>query len=94
MKRTWLLRDIIIFKRRRAKARRVLLEAKSSFWRQFGTLLTSTTYLSKAWKVIKSFSGNRSPYFVSTLHAQGISAKNKQQKSNMLANQFALSSSY
>ena len=37
----------------------------------------------------------RSPLqLIPTLHAQGISAKNKQHKSNMLANQFALSSSF
>jgi len=93
MKRTWLLRDFIIFKRGRAKARSVILEAKSSSWRQFCTSLTSTTNLSQVWKVIKSFSGNRPPCFIPTLLAQGISAKNKQHKSNVLANQFALSSS-
>jgi len=32
MKRTWLLSDIITFKRCRATARRVILEAKSSSW--------------------------------------------------------------
>jgi len=69
MKRTWLLRDIMIFKRCRAKARRVILEAKSSPWGQSSTSLTPTTNLSKVWKVIKSFSGKRSPYFVPTLHA-------------------------
>jgi len=92
MKRTWLLSDIIILKRRRAMAKRVILEAKSSSWRQFCTSLTCNTDL-KVWKVIKSFSGHRSSYFIPTLHAQGISVKNKQHKSNKLANQFALSSS-
>jgi len=86
MKRTWLLRDI--FKRYRAKARKVILEAKLSSWRQFCTSLTSTTNLSKVWKVIKKFSGNRPPCFIPTLLAKGISAKNKQHKSNVLANQF------
>jgi len=93
MKRTWLLRDVIIFKRCRAKARRVILEAKSSSWRQFCTSLTSITIICQIWKVMKSFSGNRPPCFIPTLLAQGISAKNKQHKSNVLANQFALSSS-
>jgi len=93
MKRTWLISDIIIFKRCRARARRVILEANSPSWRQFCTSLTSNTNLSKVWKVIKRFSGHRSSYFIPTLHAQDISAKNKQHKSNMLANQFALSSS-
>ena len=93
MKRTWLLRDIIIFKRCGMKARRVILEAKSSSWRKFCTSLTSTTNLSKVWKIIKSFPGNRPPCFIPTLLAQGISAKNKQHKSNVLGNQFALSSS-
>ena len=76
MKRTWLLSDIIIFKRCRARDRRVILEAKSSSWQQFCTLLTSNTNLSKVWKVIKSFSSHRCSYFIPTLHAQGISAKN------------------
>ena len=89
MKRTWILSDIIIFKRCRARARRVILEAKSSSC----TSLTSNTNLSKVWKVIKSFSGHRSSYFIPTLLAQGVSAKNKQHKSNMFANQFALFSS-
>jgi len=96
MKRTWVLSDIIIFKRCRARARRVILEAKSSSWQQFCISLTSNTNLSKVWKVTKSFFGRRSSYFIPTLHAQGISAKYKQHKSNMsnmLANQFALSSS-
>ena len=93
MKRSWLLRDIIIFKRCRAKARMVILEAKSSSWQHFCTSLTSKINLSKVWKVIKSFSGNRSSCFIPTLLAQDISAKNKQHKSNILANQFALSSS-
>jgi len=93
MKRTWLLCDISICKRCTTRARRVILEAKSSSWRQFCTSLTSNNNLSKVCKVIKSFSGHRSRYFIPTLHAQGVSAKNKQHKSNMLANQFALSSS-
>jgi len=45
MKRTWLLSDIITFKRCRATARKVILEAKSSFWQQFCTSLTSNTNL-------------------------------------------------
>jgi len=45
MKRTWLLSDMIIFKRCRARARRIILEAKSSSWQQFCTSLTSNTNL-------------------------------------------------
>jgi len=52
MKRTWLLSDFIIFKRCRARARRVILEAKSFSWRQFCTSLTSNTNL-------KSLEGNQ-----------------------------------
>jgi len=73
MKRTWLLRDIIVFKRCRAKARRAMLEAKSSSWRQFCTSLTSTTNLSKVWKVIKRFSRNRPTCFIPTLLAPEMS---------------------
>jgi len=85
------LRDVIIFKRCRAKVRRVILEAKSSSWQQFCS--SFNTNLSKVWKVIKSFSSNRSWYFIPALLEQGISAKNKQHKSNTVANKFAPSSS-
>jgi len=89
MKRTWLLRDIIIFKRCRTKGN---TRGKIVLLATICTSLTSTTNLSKVWKVIKIFSGNRPPCFIPTLLAQGISAKNTQQKSNVLANPFALSS--
>ena len=91
MKRTRLQCDIIIFKRCRAKARRVILEAKTSSWQQYCTSLTSNSNISHDWKVIKSFSGNRSHHIL-TLVANGISGKNNQHKANILANQFALSS--
>ena len=54
MKQTWLLRDVIIFKRCRAKVRRVILEAKSSSWQQFCSSLTSNTNLSKVGKSSKA----------------------------------------
>jgi len=94
MKPTRLKCDIIIFKRCRAKAWRVVFEAKTSSWQQYSTSLTSNSNLSHVWKVIKSFSGNRSPHHIPTLVANGISGKNNQHKANILANQFALSSSF
>ena len=66
MKRTWFLRDIIIFKRRRSKARRVILEAKSSSWRQFCTSLTSPTNLSSL-KGNKKLFQKLSPLFHSNI---------------------------
>jgi len=74
MKLTRLECDIIIFKRCRAKARRVILEAKTSSWQQYRTSLTSNSNLSHVWKLIKSFSGNRS-HHIPTLVANGISGK-------------------
>ena len=90
MKRTRLQCDIIIFKRCRAKARIVILEAKTSSWQQYCFSFTSNSNLSHVWQVIKSFSGQRSSLHIPTLVANGISGKNSQHKANILANQFVL----
>jgi len=93
MQRTRWQCDIIIFRRCRAKARKAILEAKTSSWQQYCTSLTSNSILSHVWKVIKSFSRNWSPHHIPALVANVISGKNNQHKANILANQFALSSS-
>ena len=80
MKRTRLQCDIIIFKRCRAKARRVILEAKTSSCQQYCSSLTNNSNLFHVWQVIKSFSGQRSSPHIPTLVANGISGKNNQNK--------------
>ena len=80
MKRTRLQCDIIIFKRCRAKARRVILEAKTSSCQQYCSSLTNNSNLFHVWQVIKSFSGQRSSSHIPTLVANGISGKNNQNK--------------
>jgi len=71
----------------------LILEAKTSYWQQYCTSISSNTNLSHVWQVIKCFSGQPSVHHIPTLVANGISGKNNQHKANMLANKFVLSSS-
>ena len=90
MKRTRLQCDIIIFKRCRDKARRVILEAKTSSWQQVHSRPTpiSLTRLASNQKLFRTTFLSSHPCV-----ANGISGKNTQHKANILANQFVLSSS-
>jgi len=67
MKRTRGPIDILIFKRCRANARRVILEAKQSSWANFNNALTSNSKLSTVWNVIKKFYGHHPRQFIPSL---------------------------
>jgi len=88
MKRTWSITDIIIFKRCRAKARGVILEAKQSSWRKFCSSITSNLEIATAWKKIKRFFGNRPFLGIPILKHNVISGTNDQHKANILSNHF------
>jgi len=88
MKRTWSITDIIIFKRCRAKARGVILEAKQSSWRKFCSSITSSLEIATAWKKIKRFFGNRDFLGIPILKHNVISGTNDQHKANILSNHF------
>ena len=92
MKRTRLQCDIIIFKRCRAKAKRVFLMPKHLLGNNTA-LHSRPTPISHVWQVIKSFLGQRSSHRIPTLVANGISGKNSQHKANILAHQIVLPSS-
>jgi len=87
-KRTRAPIDVLIFKRCRPKARRVILEAKQSSWENFYNALTSNSKLSTVWNVIKKLSGHHPQQFFPSLRQGSITACNNQHKANMLATQF------
>jgi len=89
MKRTRSTADIIIFKRSRAKTRRIILEAKQSSWQKFCSSISCNLRLSMAWKKIKCFSGNHAFLHIPILKHNGITSTNDQHKANILANHIA-----
>ena len=89
MKRTRSTADIINFKRSRAKPRRIILEAKQSYWQKFCSSISCNLRLSMAWKKIKCFSGNHAFLRIPILKHNGITSTNDQHKANVPANQFA-----
>jgi len=88
MKRTRAPLDVIIFKRCRAKARRVIFEAKQSSWENFCNILTSNSKLSTVRNMIKNFSSHHPRQLIPSLLQGSITACNNQHKANILATRF------
>jgi len=87
MRRTRRSIDILIFKRRRAVARKVILAAKQQSWRNYCTSINTNSKLPMVWRTIKKFSGSPSTR-IPQLEQNGIRANNNQHKANVLGNQF------
>jgi len=86
--------DILIFKRRRAITRKVILAAKQQSWRSYCTSINNNTKLPMVWRTIKKFSDSLTFTHIPQLEQNGIRANNNQHKANVLGNQFqAVSSS-
>ena len=88
MKRTRSTADIIIFKRCRAKARRIILEAKQSSWLKCCISISCNYKLSMTWKKIKCFSGNRAFLHIPILNTTELPVPTTN-TANILANHFA-----
>jgi len=94
MRRTRRPLDILIFKRRRAIARKVILAAKQLSWRNYCTSISNNTKPPMVWRTIKKFPGSITFTRIPQLEQNGIRANNNQHKENVLGNQFqAVSSS-
>ena len=86
MRRTRRPLDILIFERRRAIARKVILAAKQQSWHNYCTSVNNNTKLPMVWRTIKNFSG--SPTFTRRfpqLEQNGVGANNNQQKQTFWA---------
>ena len=88
MKRTRLPSDIIIFKRLRAKSRKVILLAKQASWQHFCNSINNNTKLAIVWKALKKFCGCNYSFHMPALKNNGNTAKTEHEKANMLAEQF------
>jgi len=94
MRRTRRPHDILIFKRHRAIAKKVILAAKQQSCRHYCTSMNNNTTLPMVWRTITKFSGSPTFTRIPQLEQNGIRANNNQHKANVLGNQFqAVSSS-
>ena len=57
MKRTWVTRDILNFKKRRTEMRKTILEAKRQCWKRFCNMLGRNGDMESAWKIVRAFGG-------------------------------------
>ena len=80
--------DIIIFKRLRAKAKKILNKAKQDCWQNYCSSISSNVNLGQVWSTIKKFNRQQTTARIPPLHQNGIVGTNDQHKANMLANQF------
>jgi len=72
MRRTPSITDIIIFKRCRAKARQIILEAEQSFWKKFCNSITSNLELTTAQGRIKGGRGEQRGRLPRALCSKGV----------------------
>ena len=78
----------IEYKRLRAKARRVIKEAKKQSWRNFCGKLGPDTPINKIWSFVHRMTGAFQQATIPVLHFDGAEAVNNKEKVNMLVKQF------
>ena len=89
MRRTFHIRDIILFRRRRAEARKTILETKKSYWQKFCNSLNRTSTLSKIWNVVKAMSGTRNSQYIRSVKSGNEVITNQGTIANRLALHFS-----
>ena len=80
--------DILIFKRARAKAKKILNEEKNSCWQNHCSSISLNTKLGQVWSTVRRFSRQQNSSHFPSLQQNGITNTSDQHKANMLANQF------
>jgi ribonuclease HI len=94
LKRSALPEDYIVYKKKRAEARRMIKEAKKNSWEEYCGSITSKTSTREVWNKVKSISKNKSFRSIPTLIDQnkkcGVS---NQDKAEILVESFARVSS-
>lgn len=93
LKRSGASDDYIDFKKKRAKARQVVKDAKRKHWHDFCGGISSGTPTKIIWDKIKSISNNRVNRSIPCLNKDGQDAVTDDEKANMLVNSFAAVSS-
>ena len=85
--------NIKIFKRTRAKAKKILNAAKQSCWENYCSSISSNAKLGQVWSNIQRFTGQQTSSHFPCLQQHSITSTNNQHKTNTLANQFQATSS-
>ena len=80
--------DIVIFKRARAKTKKIVNETKQSCWQNYCSSISSNAKLGLIWSTVRKFTRQQTSFHFPPLQQHGITSTNDRHKANMLANQF------
>ena len=81
--------DWIEYKKCKAKATKVIKDAKRKKWRNFCSSLSGTSNLNKVWKVVKKFNNTDKDSKIPSLIVEEKEIVDNQEKANILAESFA-----
>ena len=93
MKRSFRANDVIEFKKRRAEARKVVLQTKQAYWRNFCDSLNVNSNISKVWNVVKSMNHTRTWSSIKALKQNDEVLTRPKSIANCLAERFSMISS-
>ena len=93
MKRSFRYADIIQFKELRALARKTILHAKKSYWKNFCDNLNTTSNISYVWNVVKSMNQSRTLTTIKSLKCSDNMITSPKEIANCLAEWFSKISS-
>ena len=66
--------DVLIFKRARAKAKKILNEKKKSCWQNYCSSISSNTKLGQVWSTVRRFSRQQNSSHFPSLQQNGITS--------------------
>ena len=80
--------DILIYKRSRAKIKKILNNGQSTRRKNYSSSISSNTKLNQLWSIVKRFNKQPNSNHVTALKLNGISSISDTDKTNMLACHF------
>ena len=93
MKRSYDFNDVLVFKRAKAVATKVINCARRRSWRKYCSSLSRHTRLGSVWKVIKKMNNVNSNESIPSIKVNGKFSKNNTEKANIFAKHYAKVSS-
>ena len=89
MRRPLRMQDVIDYKRKRASARKILLESKKTYWRQFCESLTEADNMTKVWNIFNSMNRSITWSAINYLQIGQFTINTDIEIANALASQFS-----
>ena len=80
--------DIIIHKRARAKAKKIIKNSQSTDWQNYCSSISSNIKLNQIWLTIKRFTKHPNSTHIPPLKQNGISSISNTDKANILVSHF------